>query len=137
MKPLIYVAGPISRDPFGCVAQAAEVFQPLRDLGWIPFLPQWSVIHQMVSPVEYDDWMAYDFDLLIHCSALLRLTGASPGADLEVAHAGTLGIPVYEALAAVPLALSLPQGDRVASTRSQWVRPRLPSSRRRSRLPQS
>lgn len=94
-KPLVYVAGPITRDPFGCVRQAIGAYNALREQGCVPFLPQLSVIHEMVEHVPYDEWLSYDFDMIRHCDALLRLDGESPGADLEVAFARSLGIPVH------------------------------------------
>lgn len=94
-KPLVYVAGPITRDPFGCVRQAIGAYNALREQGCVPFLPQLSVIHEMVEHVPYDEWLSYDFDMIRHCDALLRLPGESPGADLEVAFARSLGIDVF------------------------------------------
>src|SRR5690606_29110388 len=52
VDPLIYVAGPISKDPLGCVSQAMQAFEWLRPRGAIPFLPQLSVVGQMVSPQD-------------------------------------------------------------------------------------
>ena len=63
-KPLVYVAGPITRDPFGCVRQSVEAFTTLRELGCVPFCPQWSVIAEMVNGMPYEDWMSYDFDVI-------------------------------------------------------------------------
>jgi hypothetical protein len=40
--------------------------------------------------------------LLQHCDAVLRLPGASTGADQDVALARERGLPVYERLADVP-----------------------------------
>ena len=94
-KPMVYVAGPITGDPFGCVRQAAEAFDRLRHAGCVPFLPQLSVIHEMVSPRPYETWMAHDFDVIAKCDALVRLPGASPGADREVAFARSLTMPVF------------------------------------------
>jgi hypothetical protein len=94
-KPLVYVAGPISGDPFGCVRQSAEAFTWLRGLGCVPFCPQWSVIAEMADPRPYEDWMAYDFDVIARCDALLRLPGESPGAEREVVEASVAGIPVF------------------------------------------
>ena len=93
-EPLVYVAGPITKDPFGCVRQATDAFTWLRDFDLVPFLPQLSVLHEMVSPLPYEEWMSYDFRIIEHCSGLLRLDGKSPGADREVAYATGLGIPV-------------------------------------------
>lgn len=95
MKPLIYVAGPITGDPFGCVRQSNEAFTALRDLGAIPFCPQWSVISEMVTDRHYEEWMAYDFDVIERSDGLVRLEGESPGADREVEHATALGLPIF------------------------------------------
>ena len=94
-KPLIYVAGPISKDPFGCVRQAIGAFAVLRKQGCVPFLPQLSVLHEMIEHVPYDEWLDYDFDMISHCDAVLRLEGESPGSDLEVRFAKDEGIPVF------------------------------------------
>lgn len=95
MRPLVYVAGPITGDPFGCVRQAAAAFDELRAIGCVPFLPQLSVIHEMVSPQPYETWLAYDRDVIDHCDALVRLPGQSLGADREVVYAMEQGIAVY------------------------------------------
>ncbi len=93
-KPLVYVAGPITGDPFGCVRRAMGAFQMIRHAGCVPFLPQLSVIGEMVAPQDYEGWMAYDLDIIEHCDALYRLPGDSSGADREVEFARKLGLPV-------------------------------------------
>jgi hypothetical protein len=95
LKPLIYVAGPITRDPFGCVRQSLDAWERLRALDAVPFCPQWSVLPEMVKQRHYEEWMAYDFDVIAHCDALVRLPGESPGADREIEHAETVGIPWF------------------------------------------
>lgn len=94
-KPLVYVAGPITGDPFGCVREAVGAMQRLMDLGCVPFLPQLSILAEMVQPFGYETWMTYDFDVIAHCDAMVRLEGESPGADREVKEAGRLGIPIF------------------------------------------
>ena len=95
-RPLVYVAGPITANPLGCVRQAAPVFRRCREIGVVPFLPQLSVIHEMVDPLPYMEWLEYDFDVIRNCEAVLRLHGDSPGADREVCLAQDLGLPVFE-----------------------------------------
>ena len=95
-KPLIYVAGPISKDPFGCVRVSNHAFSMLRDNGAIPFMPQWSVISEMVRGRDYEYWLEYDFDVIRRCDALFRLYGESPGADREVHFARSLGLPIFD-----------------------------------------
>lgn len=95
MKPLVYCAGPITGDPFGCVRQSMGAFFDLRCYGVVPILPQWSVIAEMVEPQPYETWLEYDFDLIRRCDGLLRLKGVSPGADREVAFAESIDVPVF------------------------------------------
>lgn len=94
-KPLVYVAGPISGNPMGAVRNSLPAFQFVVGVGGVPFMPQWSVIAEMVQHLHYDIWMQYDFDIIRHCDALLRLPGESPGADKEVVLATKLDIPVF------------------------------------------
>ena len=93
--PLVYIAGPITGDPFGCVRQAASHFDELRAARVAPFMPQLSVLHEMIAPQPYETWLAYDFDVIRNCAALVRLPGHSPGADREVDFANGWGIPVF------------------------------------------
>lgn len=93
--PLVYVAGPMTADPFGCVRQSLPAFALLRRLGAVPFCPQWSVIAEIAEARPYEEWLAYDFDVIRNAAALLRLPGESAGADREVALAHELGIPVF------------------------------------------
>lgn len=95
MKPLIYVAGPITGDPFGCVRKSMYAWEALRAADCVPFCPQWSVLPEMVEPQSYDKWLDYDFDVIRRCDALLRLEGVSPGADREVEFARSIGVPVF------------------------------------------
>lgn len=94
-KPLIYVAGPITGDPHGCVRRALPAFDWLTSNGAVPFLPQLTVIAEMIQPRHYEAWMTYDLDVIDRCDALVRLPGDSPGADREVTHAHQRGLPVF------------------------------------------
>ena len=95
MKPLVYVAGPISSNPMHGAHDACEVGSRLLAIGVLPVLPHLTVLWDMIDPHDYEDWMAYDFGLIDHCQALYRMAGASPGADREVAYAESLGLPVF------------------------------------------
>lgn len=95
MKPLVYVAGPITANPWGCVRDGAAAWRWLRRAGCVPFIPQLSVLHEMVDPQPYEEWLAYDDDIIAHCHALVRLPGESKGADHEVDLANEIGLPVF------------------------------------------
>jgi hypothetical protein len=95
-RRFVYVAGPITKgDQFLNVRNGILVGEALRALGFCPFVPHLSALWQMVWPVDYEGWMTLDFAWIERCDALLRMPGESPGADREVAHAKSLGIPVF------------------------------------------
>ena len=62
-----------------------------------------TALCHLVQPLSYEQWMAFDFDLVSRCDALVRIVAEydeyfqehSPGADREVAHARACGIPVF------------------------------------------
>lgn len=91
----VYVAGPISRDPIGGARIAIQAAAALADAGLAPYVPQLCVLWELVSPRAYADWMGIGFAWLRKCDVVLRLPGESKGADLEVAEAERLGIPVF------------------------------------------
>lgn len=67
------------------------------------------VLHEMVAPRSYEEWLAYDLDVLAHCHGLVRLHGESPGADSEVRTAVEAGLPVF---VVGPLGLGMtPRGE--------------------------
>ena len=47
---------------------------------------------------EFKKWIELDFVWLAHCNVLFRLPGESTGADMEVAEAKRLGIPIVYGL---------------------------------------
>lgn len=93
-KPLVYMAGPITGDPWGCVRRATAAAAELRRWGLLAYLPQLSVFHEMVDPQPYEHWIEHGLAMLELCEGLVRLTGKSPAADREVERAKQLGIPV-------------------------------------------
>jgi len=94
MKPLIYIAGPMTADPYGCVREAIAVGLAFSEEGCVPYLPQLSALHDMISPRSYEDWLGHDLAMIDHCNGLVRLPGDSPGADREVAHAHKRGLGI-------------------------------------------
>lgn len=96
MTGIVYLAGPMSGDPYGCVPKALAVWRALLDVGVVAFVPQLSALAAMVVPeVTYAEWLAYDLSVIEACAALVRLPGASAGADHELAFAEGRGIPVW------------------------------------------
>jgi len=93
--PRIYVAGPYTAgDIVVNVRNAIDAGDAIATLGGIPFVPHLSHFHHLVHARPWQFWIDQDLQWLHVCDALLRLPGDSLGADLEVAEARRLVIPV-------------------------------------------
>jgi hypothetical protein len=100
---LIYIAGPYSADTKEQietnVALAVHMGNLVANAGYAVFIPHLSHYWDAIFPHEYKFWMDQDNAVLERCDAVLRLTGASRGADQEVHLAlTTYHIPVYFSL---------------------------------------
>lgn len=117
-KPLlVLIAGPYRSgtgdDPKKIAANQARLESyalPLYERGHLPIVSEWialPIIHAAGGQVAGDEvFAAYQYPLahrlLERCDALLRIPGESRGADLDVARARALGIPVFTDLSQVP-----------------------------------
>jgi hypothetical protein len=96
--PLVYVAGPHEK-PDMCVNthNALLAANRIYDL-CTPVVPHLSHFWHTMSPKPWDVWMRFDLDYLRRCDALLRLPGASRGAEIEESAANMWGIPVFHTI---------------------------------------
>ncbi len=119
MRKRIYIAGPISKGNLAeNVNRATAAFVALAKAGFAPFCPHWScyaspatrVSEHVVSnlgtvhgseEMQHADWMGVDLAWVTVSDGVLRLPGESTGADMEVAEAKRLGLPVFESLQSV------------------------------------
>ncbi len=103
MKRIVYISAPYSKgDVAQNVNRVIHIANKLMDMGYIPFVPHLTHFWHIITPRPYDDWMQIDLAYLGRCDALLRLSGASLGADKEVAVALRLGIMVYYNIEDIP-----------------------------------
>lgn len=96
--PLVYVAGPYTRpDPVANTHAAIRLADELIEAGKVtPVVPHLTLVWHLVSPrADVEFWYSLDLALVARCDALLRMPGASMGADREVAFAEKRGIPVF------------------------------------------
>ncbi len=95
-KPLVYIAGPYTKpDPVVNTREAILLGQRIREqLGVQVFVPHFSHFEHLLSPRDFEYWMAIDLEWIERCDVLFRMAGESAGADREVIHARKLGIPV-------------------------------------------
>ena len=92
----VYVAGPYTLGDVAVnVRDAIDAASVLADHGFAPFVPHLSHFWHLHRPRPYADWLAIDLAFLPSCDLVLRLSGESVGADLEVEAARKNGIPVY------------------------------------------
>lgn len=93
----VYIAGPYTGDEAANVRAAIEAAEFVRNAGHVPFVPHLMHFWGLQHPRPYGDWLAQCLVWLACCEAVLRLPGHSAGADVEVATAAKLGIPVFHA----------------------------------------
>lgn len=98
MSLYVYVAGPLSTGGYEAFARhltnAIKAADALLKLGYVPFVPHLDHLWQLLSPKNYEEWLKWDFAWIDRCDVLLRLSGVSKGADREIEHAASKGIPV-------------------------------------------
>jgi len=89
-----------SGNPYLNVRRGLCVGTTLAKRGYLPFIPHLTAVWEIAAPEEftYEDWLAMDFEQIVLSDALLRLDGDSRGADREIAHARSHGVPVYYSL---------------------------------------
>jgi hypothetical protein len=98
----VYIAGPFTSggatELVKNVVNAVKTGIILRqhDETIVPIIPHLFHLADLIMPGQtYDFWLAWDFDLLERCDALLRLRGESSGADREVEFITGRGCPVF------------------------------------------
>ena len=114
---MILIAGPYASGTGGDPSLMAENLARLEEAAWpifraghVPMIGEWVALPVLSSagasgpgdPLAASVMYPTAERLLQHCDAVLRLPGASRGADQDVAIAESRGIPVYRSLEDVP-----------------------------------
>lgn len=100
MKIKVYIASPYTKGDVAVnVKRQIDCVDELMTLGYAPLAPLYSHFQHMAHPRPYADWIAIDLEWIPVCDVLLRLDGESSGADGEVAHAESCGVPVVFSVA--------------------------------------
>ncbi len=108
-RPLrVYIAGPMTNGDgksfdMSKINKAVETYCKLIEQGFLPHCPQLTVFCEFLHPgrISYETWMALDEEYINNSDLVLRLPGASKGADRECHHAKTRGINVIYGLDAL------------------------------------
>ena len=99
----IYIAGPYTQGDVAVnVNSAIHAGDYVSRLGHIVFIPHLSHFWHLLIPHIYDFWMAQDEAWLMECDAVLRIEGASKGADQEVKIAKAHGKRIYYSVFEIP-----------------------------------
>ena len=107
---LILIAGPYRSgtgdDPDLMAANLArleEAAWPIFQAGHVPMIGEWVALPVLRGGGDPDQvFYPTAQRLLAHCDAVLRLPGASQGADQDVAIARERGIPVFDRIEQIP-----------------------------------
>lgn len=95
---VVFISGPYAADPVAGTRAAVEAGIGLwrdSDGGITPHIPHLTLFADLVCPMPRVEWLALDLGHLERCDAVLRLPGASYGADVEVERAHAFGMPVF------------------------------------------
>jgi hypothetical protein len=103
----VYIAGPMGKANVidANVRASVPAAMALVKAGAAVYLPHiWHfadviAAEQDIDRPEYAAWLAQDLEWVRASNVVLRLPGASPGAEREVAEAGRCHIPVFTDLA--------------------------------------
>jgi hypothetical protein len=90
----VYVAGPISSEPFEGIHRGFEAGRKLFLDGMAPYVPHFDAFW-FLPEGNWNAYLEYDLEFVSVCDAVYRLAGESKGADLECKIAKELGIPVF------------------------------------------
>lgn len=112
---LILIAGPYRSGTDGDPARIAanlerleQASAPIFRLGHVPMIGEWVALPVLrtleADAADGDVMYATAHRLLQHCNAVLRLPGASAGADKDVEIARQRGLPVYFSVDEIPAA---------------------------------
>ena len=98
---MIYIASPYTgTDLEQSVRAQIDVLHEIMDAGHFAYAPLLLHYAEQVRVRPYEDWLDHCLSMVPRCDALLRLSGASYGAEREGLLAVSRGIPVitYEEL---------------------------------------
>lgn len=95
----VYVAGPYTNGEKELNTQKAiMVGEEIFKIGMHPYIPHLFHFWDKEYPHPWETWMELNAPWLKSSDALFRMEGESKGADLEVARAKELGIPIFDNL---------------------------------------
>ena len=97
--PRVFIASPYTGEHAEkYVDRSIAIGNELIDKGFNPFIPLLFHYLELKVPRSHEKWMEITTSWLAQCDALIRLSGESRGADLEVKLAEGMGIPWFHSV---------------------------------------
>lgn len=114
--PVLYLAGPYTNpDPVQNTHTTVQVATALMDARiCYPIVPHTSLLWHAITPRPIEFWYELDLAVMGKADGVVRLPGASSGADAEVEYARTVQLPVLE----IPDTITTP--DTTAAAVAVW-----------------
>lgn len=95
----VYIASSYSvGDPEINVRRQIDAADELLELGYTPFVPLLAHFWHIVHKHNERRWLLWSLRWMLTCDVVLRLPGASIGADIECLVAEAADIPVFEGI---------------------------------------
>jgi hypothetical protein len=95
----VYVSGPLSGpNAEENVEVAMKVGRTLIEKGYFPLVPHLTWYMDPDNELGHETWLDIDKAWITVADVVVRLPGPSKGADIEVAHAMRIGVPVFYSL---------------------------------------
>jgi len=101
----VYIAGPMTngtKDNFNMpkIHEAIEAYFRLIEEGFVPHCPHLTVFCELMHPhrIEYEQWLELDKSYIDDADVVLRIPGASRGANRECEYARSKGVDVRSGL---------------------------------------
>lgn len=99
----VYIASPYTiGGPVANVRRQIDAAEALAVKGHVPIVPLLSHYWDEAYPHTWEFWMQQCLSHLATSDAVLRLPGASTGADIEVREAINIGLPVFYDICVIP-----------------------------------
>ena len=98
---VIYIAGPLETGHYlNNVRAAIEAAEMCAEMGLASIVPHtMGMAWHLMYPKSKAEWLKIDKALVAKCDAVVRLEGASEGADEECRFAAAKHIPIYDGIA--------------------------------------
>lgn len=128
----IYIAGPMSQGDLAAnIKMATSAGVALIQAGFAPLVPQLSAYmdgapaKHNICGITHGQWLNADLRWVAVSDAVVRLPGKSIGADMELAEARRLRIPVYDS---IPQLIASPPPSPARETYARLHAPLPPSA---------